>query len=185
MPLTRYVGFIVAYFFFKEPTLELILKTVGAKRTPVLKRLHVWLRHKEAQTGLARMSTLRLQGEVEADATGFRMYRDLKEQQNCHLALWALIARPPKSQSQSSNSTPHQPFQCLLYFLPVHKVDLNAVCPVECISDIEGTRAMQHVKSGSLLLSDGAKCYPTIAKRCGLLHASVAHSKGNGTSVNG
>ena len=45
-------------------------------------------------------------------------------------------------------------------------------------SRIELTRGMTHVAARSYLLTDGAKAYPSLAKKYGLKHEEVNHAGG-------
>lgn len=111
---------------------------------------------------------------MEGDGTGLRLFRH--EGKNCYVALWGLVERPKGA------AVPRM----LLYFVPVKRVSINAVCPVECRKDVLDTGAFLNTASftqkgkkvKSLLVSDGAALYARIAEEYGLLHRFCVHGQG-------
>ena len=116
------------------------------------------------------MNEPKLEGHMEVDGTGIRYYKDHARGQNVHIAILGFAQRPSRRHPG--------PIRTLLYLMAPRRVSQNSVCPFERKQDVIASGGLLRLAPGTVILSDGARCYSDVALQHGFVHHAVAHCRG-------
>ncbi|CAE7197797.1 unnamed protein product [Symbiodinium sp. CCMP2592] len=152
-------------------------RLLGCSGSPAsaLKKLVKALRAAECRCMDHKQQLRQVTGDVEADGTSIRHWRSLQRpSRNVYLQYFALYQRPTRACSDRVVN---------LYQLPLVESRCGGKPPPEsfdrchpCVQAGLGTKDKRGRKT--LLISDGAKCYPRLAKSRGVLLRQCNHSGG-------
>jgi hypothetical protein len=138
------------------------------------------LRLAEAQCAQKRQKTMKLSGNLEADATGIRSlvvkrsnpnYKDTiadyerRRSQQDHYRVWVRLLGVSKRGSH----------QILIAPIEDKVVALDAKPPPESIQEIEASGLLGHIKKPAVVFSDGAQSWPSALRGKRLRGAAVSH----------
>jgi hypothetical protein len=150
---------------------------VSASNCGPLHKVFQSLRGLEASAQKANQHKRRLSGDLEADATAIRRWRNGNRLN--YLQAFAIAQRTTQTAPAKVNA----------YILPIADVPAGSVPPVESYDKVKATRAFQQIDvktpSGrdSSLSTDGARLYPRLANEVGIRHYSVSHAAGEFCTV--
>jgi len=117
-------------------------------------------------------------GDLEADATSIRKWKDTKSSNNIYYQIFAVLQRPRAGQQRRVVNMFELPLCAAKAYGKPPPEGQKRILQADQADGLSGIKGKNHKGLKTLLISDGARCYPKLARKKSLLHRACSHSKG-------
>jgi len=117
-------------------------------------------------------------GDLEADATSIRKWKDTKSSNNIYYQIFAVLQRPRAGQQRRVVNMFELPLCAAKAYGKPPPEGQKRILQADQADGLSGIKGKNHKGFKTLLISDGARCYPKLARKKSLLHRACSHSKG-------